>query len=212
MVTTAHDRRTELRERHRAAIVAAAQELIAERGGLSFSVDELAERADVARRTIFNHFTGLDDVLLTVCAKTLSVLVDDFLEVVAEVPVGVGGPAAMFDELAAAMRASDLPSTIVVALRVLQTNGSTRIPATDLAEAAFARVVERLLVEVGRRHPEVDALDAELLVNSLMHGVAVIAKRWTAARVGEPEDEAAAMWSALLEHLLRRTRPGYATG
>jgi TetR/AcrR family transcriptional regulator, regulator of autoinduction and epiphytic fitness len=209
VLPAALDRRAALKERHRGAILTAARELIAERGGPSFSVDELAARADVARRTVFNHFSGLDDVLLSVCEESLAVLVEDFLAVVADVPVGEGGPAAMVDELASAMRASDLPGAIVVALSVLQASGSSRIPATDLAEAAFARVVDRLLAEVARRHPEVDPLDAELLVSSLMHGVAVIARRWTAARVGRPHEDAAALWSALLDRLLHRTRSGY---
>ncbi|WP_377936279.1 TetR/AcrR family transcriptional regulator [Amnibacterium endophyticum] len=209
MLPIASDRRTALKLRHRAAILAAAAELVAERGGPSFSVDELAERADVARRTVFNHFAGLDDVLLTVCEETLAVLVEDFLATVAGVPVGDGSPAAMFDELAAAMRASDLPAAIIVVLSVLETTGTSRLPAVDLTEAAFARVVDRLVIEVGRRNPGVDPLDAELLVNSLMHGIAVIAKRWAVARVGRSDQEAAAEWALLLEHVLDRTRSGY---
>jgi TetR/AcrR family transcriptional regulator of autoinduction and epiphytic fitness len=64
-------------------------------------VDELAERADVARRTVFDHFAPVDDVLLAVCAETLAVVVDDFLDSVSRMRGSDGGRASMFDELAA---------------------------------------------------------------------------------------------------------------
>lgn len=203
------DRRLALKVRHRGAILDAARDLIAERGGPAFTVDDLAARADVARRTVFNHFSGLDDVLLSVCEDTLAVLVDDFLTTVAEVPVGDGSPAAMFDELAAALRASDLPSAIVTVVRVLDSTGSPRIPAVDLSEAAFARVADRLLAEVGRRNPGVDPLDAELLVTSVMHGIAVIARRWVADTGGRLDADSVAEWARLMERLLLRTRSGW---
>ncbi|MGW6228038.1 helix-turn-helix domain-containing protein, partial [Cellulosimicrobium cellulans] len=63
----ATDRRAALRARHRRAIVDAAASLMEENGGARFTVDELAARADVARRTIFNHFASLDDVVVEVC-------------------------------------------------------------------------------------------------------------------------------------------------
>lgn len=210
-MTLALNRHEALKVRHRAAILSAARDLVAERGGPSFSVDELAARADVARRTVFNHFAGLDDVLLSLCEEMLTTLVDEFLATVAGVPVGDGSPAAMFDELAAATRASDLPTAILNVLGVLQTDGTARPRAMDLSEAAFARVVERLLVEVGGRNPGVDPLDVELLVTSLMHGIAVIARRWAESAQARPDQDSRAEWSLLLERLLARLRSGYAS-
>jgi len=56
-MTLSIDRRAALKAKHRAAILQAARDLVDERGGRGFSVDELAARADVARRTVFNHFS-----------------------------------------------------------------------------------------------------------------------------------------------------------
>ena len=72
------DRRTELKARYRQAILDAADSLICERGKPQFSVDELAERADVSRRTVFNHFSSLDDVIMTTCTQVLRATVDEF--------------------------------------------------------------------------------------------------------------------------------------
>lgn len=68
-VTLTTDRRAALKAKHRAAILQAARDLVDERGGREFSVDDLAARADIARRTVFNHFASLDEVLLAVCEQ-----------------------------------------------------------------------------------------------------------------------------------------------
>jgi AcrR family transcriptional regulator len=206
---TTRDRRSELRARTRASILDSARALIAERSGPRFSVDELAERADVARRTVFNHFASVDDVLLAVCAETLAVVVDDFLDSVSRMRESDGSRASMFDELAAVMHASDLPTAIATMVQVTGGPAAADAHAADLAAAAFSRVEARLLLEVGRRHPAADPLDVELLVGSLMHGTSVIAKHWIARTAGRVDDASRAEWERLLSHLVHSLRSGY---
>ncbi|WP_432844168.1 TetR/AcrR family transcriptional regulator [Dactylosporangium sp. CA-092794] len=55
------DRRTRGRERRRDALYAAAATLFVERGFDNTTVDDIAERADVARATVFNHFRRKTD-------------------------------------------------------------------------------------------------------------------------------------------------------
>jgi AcrR family transcriptional regulator len=203
------DRRAELKARHRAAIIAAARELLEEQGSPTFSVDDLAARADVARRTVFNHFASLDDVLLTVCADVLAVVVDEFLASVERTPVGDGSRASMFDEIAAAVDESDLPTAIATIARIIGVPGESDERANALADAAFARVGGRLLDEVARRNPGVDPLDAELLVGSLMNGVAVIAKHWIVRTDAVLDDASRAEWKRLLGRLFDGVRSGY---
>jgi AcrR family transcriptional regulator len=209
MPSTAPDRRASLKARHRAAILSAARELIAERGGPTFSVDELALRADVARRTVFNHFTGLDAVLLAVCEDILEFLVEDFLTNVMSTPVGDGSRSAMFDELALGLRASDLPTAITAIVRITGNQQASKARTFRLEEAAFARVGDRLLAEVGRRNPAADPLDAELLVSSLMNGMSVIGHHWIAQTGGGTDAAVRAEWQRLLTRLLDSVRSGY---
>jgi AcrR family transcriptional regulator len=54
--TPPSDRRTRGRERRRDQVYAAAIELFIERGFDKTTMDDIAERADVARATVFNHF------------------------------------------------------------------------------------------------------------------------------------------------------------
>lgn len=100
-LTATPDRRAELKARYRRAILDAADSLIRERGNPQFSVDELAERADVSRRTVFNHFSSLDDVIMTTCARVLSATVDEFRAATASTPRGDGSRVDLFDEITA---------------------------------------------------------------------------------------------------------------
>lgn len=203
------DRRAALKARHREAIVAAARALVDERGGPTFTVDELAARADIARRTVFNHFASLDEVMLTVCEHALSDVIDDFLARIDRTPVGDGSRAAMFDEIAGAMRDGDLVTAISTMVRILGTPGEADARAEALTKSAFARVSGRLLGEVGRRHPGVDELDAELLVDSLMSGMVVIARRWIETTDGNTDAVGRAAWNVLLDRLVASVRNGY---
>lgn len=209
MTRSTLDRRAAQKAERRSALVAAARELIEERGGPFFGVDELAARADVSRRTVFNHFPSLDDLFLTVCEDALAVVVDDFLARIARTPLGDGSRSAMFDEIAAAMHDADLPAAIATILRILGGASSANDRKAPLTDAAFSRTSERLLAEVLRRHPTADALEAELLVESLMSGVVVIARHWVERTDGRLDDDARADWEDLLTRLLDSVRNGY---
>lgn len=207
--STAPDRRAALKERHRSAILAAAHDLVQERGGPRFNVDELAERADVARRTVFNHFASVDEVLLALSAEELEVIIDEFIAAVAASPVGDGSRASMFTELAEMLQHVDLPTVIASVVKVLGVEDADDARGRALTDVTFARAAERLLREVARRYPEADTLDTEVLVGSLMNGVVVIAKRWLEDSAGRTDPAARADWDRLLARLTDTIRSGY---
>ncbi|WP_433041661.1 TetR/AcrR family transcriptional regulator [Dactylosporangium sp. CS-033363] len=210
MVDHSSGRREALKARHRAAILAAARSLIDERDGAPFSVDELAERADVARRTVFNHFASLDDVLLTLGTEVISVLVADFLAEVAAAPVGAGSRASMFDELARLFRAADLAPAVVSVTKILGGRHDMDDPRKFmLTHTAFRRVAGALAPEVTRRYAGANPLDVELLVHSLMSGITVIAGRWIELTGATLDDASRAVWDELLTRLLDNIRNGY---
>lgn len=205
-------RRAALKARHRRAILDAAEELIAEQGSPGFSVDQLAQRADVSRRTVFNHFGSIDDVVLTVCAEALDDVVAKFRGAAAATAVGDGSRASMFEEIAQTLRSTDLPVAIVYFWRAFGGPGEPAPRQQQLIQDVFARVAGHLTVEVARRNPGADLLDVELLVTSLLNGVAVIAKHWITEVMptGEATGPAARRrWDDLLDRLLVSVRTGY---
>ncbi len=205
------DRRGALKARHRQAIVDAARRLIDARQGPRFSVDELAAEADLSRRTVFNHFESLDDVILAACTEILDAVVASFREA-ATGSARDGGPETVFEGIVHAVRSTDLPQLTAYLWRAL---GGAEAPAPRqqrFMQVALSRVADDLTVEVLRRTPSVDPLDAELLVSSLLHGVAIIARRWVAEFGGSTAPAARRAWDDLMDRLVSRLRTGYGAG
>jgi len=203
------DRRAELKARHREAILDAADALIRERGKPRFSVDELATRADVARRTVFNHFSSLDDVIMTTCTRVLSRAVDEFRAAAAEVPAARGSRVALFDEIVSVVRSMDLPTLVAYLWGVLADEGDDGRSQTAL-EGVFMRTTQQLSIELADRS-ELDEFDVAVLVGSLMNGVAIVARHWMLQTGATLDPASRRLWDELLDRLIADVRHGYAS-
>ncbi len=205
----APDRRAAHKARHRQAILDAADELIRERGKPQFSVDELAERADVARRTVFNHFASLDEVVMTACTRVVSEAVGELRAATAATPAIDGSPASLFTEITTAVRGIDLPTVIAYLWRVLADecdDGKSSYALLDV----FARATEQISIETVRRSVELDELEVEILVSSVMNGIAVVAEHWIKLTGAALDAPSRAIWNELLDRLIGIMRAGYA--
>ena len=198
------DRRAELKARHREAILDAADSLILDRGKARFSVDELAERADIARRTVFNHFSSLDDVIMTSCTRTLNRAVDEFLTVASVTPSSHGSRVHLFDEVTTAMKAMDLPGLVSYFFGLLD-GDDTR---TQNADGVFLRSTEDLTVELARRSG-VDEFEVSILVSTLMNGIAVVARHWMIQSGGTLDLASRSLWDSVLDRFIAIVRDGY---
>jgi AcrR family transcriptional regulator len=198
------DRRAELKARHREAILDAADSLILERGEARFSVDELADRADIARRTVFNHFSSLDDVIMTSCTRTLSRAIDDFLAAASVTPSSHGSRVVLFAEVTTAIRDMDLPSLVTYFFGLLDGDDAR----TQNADSVFMRSTEDLAVELVRRSG-VDEFEVAILVSTLMNGIAVVARQWMIQTGGTLDAASRSLWDSLLDRFIRIVRDGY---
>lgn len=203
------DRRAALKARHRRAILDAARALINEGSAARFSVNQLADRADVSRRTIFNHFSSIDDVVTTACTEMLGAVIDNFRELVSATPIVPGSRTSMFEAVVAALRATDVPSTIAFLWQALGGFGADDPRPQQIFQATFSRTTTDLARELAERNAERDPLEAELLVSSLMHGTEVIAQHWLAATGAAIDEAARTLWIELLDRLIETIRTGY---
>ncbi|GGC18143.1 TetR/AcrR family transcriptional regulator [Cellulomonas carbonis] len=206
----ATDRRAALKDRHRRAIVAAAAALMEEADGVRFTVDQLAERADVARRTVFNHFASLDEVVAAVSADVLDPVLDALVAGMTSAPTG--DAASMFDDLAAVLRATDLVTPMAWLTRALGPVEDESPVRAGLLLRGFSDLGERMTAALAARHPDADALDVHLLVGSLMSGLVVLHRHWWAATAAADDDASRRTWADLLERLLDTVRTGYRAG
>lgn len=211
MPLTQIDRRQALKEQRSAAILRAAQKLIAERGGLRFSVDELAERAGVARRTVFNHFRSLDGVILTLCEGELEEVVDILVSEVDHMKECEHSRAALFDQIAHAIDKARMPEAIAKISALIGPSTTTfgDEKAHHLTRAAYERLSERVLDELTQIYPEIERLDVELLVSSLINGMVVIATHWAEQTGTRLTPESKALWNDLVAKLVDSVRNGY---
>ena len=208
---SAPDRRAALKERHRQAIIGAAASLMAEHGALGFTVDDLAARADVSRRTVFNHFAAVDDIVAAVCADVLSGVVDSVVAQVSAAPAAGGSTSAVFDEVAHALRTTDLVTPMAYLTRTLGPPDEQSTWRAALMLRSFHEVNERFASAMAARHPHVDVLDVQLLVNSLMSGLMMLYGHWFALTGAVDDGPARRVWAALVDRLVETVRHGYGT-
>ncbi|MCC9173884.1 TetR/AcrR family transcriptional regulator [Arthrobacter sp. zg-Y179] len=209
MLTTlpVEDRRKALKSRHRQEIVAAAAALMDERQATDFTVDELAQRADVSRRTVFNHFASVNDIVSEVCSDVLSAAVASLTAV----PTSDVGRPAVLDEIAEAFRNADLVAPMAYLNRVLG-DGGPAVTAHPMALRAFTELSERLSAVMLSRHPEADKLSVHLLVGALTSGLGVLYHHWHCATGAVDTPQSRRSWAQMLDQLLDTVRTGHAAG
>ncbi|SFB21775.1 transcriptional regulator, TetR family [Nocardioides alpinus] len=215
--STPSDRRSHLRGQRHAAIVEAARALATEHGADGFTVEGVATVAGVSRRTVFNHFSGIDQLLVAVCEQIFTEVTVELLESLdrgtASLPQGAAGSRAALDALCESTRSVDLPAAIATVHRVLGRPDPADERADTIARTALEHVVGRLRERLVARAPGVDALDLELTLTLLTSGLAAIGQRWVEDHHDLPTDvptSARTDWDHLLDRLLHRLRTGYA--
>ena len=211
------DGRAALREQRHRAILDAARTLAAEHGADGFTIDRVAALASVSRRTVFNHFAGLDQLLVAVCEQILAEVTSDLLAGVdcgtAHLPSGEDNGRAALDAVCEATRGVDLPTAIVAITQVLGGPDVADERADGISRTAFELVAGRLRERLARRAPDLDPLDLELTLTMLSTGLSAIARHWIDAHPHLTPDlppDARADWDRLLDRLLLRLRVGHA--
>ncbi|WP_210439443.1 TetR/AcrR family transcriptional regulator [Nocardioides xinjiangensis] len=213
----APDGRSAVREEHGRALVDAARALASERGARGFTIDQVAALAGVSRRTVFNHFGGIEQLLVAVCDQVLAEATADLLAAVdrltGDLPTGTAGGRAALDALVEATREVDLATAIVTIHRVLGAPAAGDERAAAISRRAFEHVGGRLRGRLLDRAPHLDPLDLELTLTLLTNGLTLLAGHWLAQHPDLTADVPAvarADWDRLVDRLLHRLRVGHA--
>ncbi|MFE1099460.1 TetR/AcrR family transcriptional regulator [Nocardiopsis alba] len=208
--SSAPDRREALKARHRRAIIDAAWELILEVGGTDFTVDRLAERADVSRRTVFNHFKTVDDIIVEVFGRMLGVVLDN-VDANLAASAGEGDTeTAMFDRVAAALRATDLVTPIRELTRLFDSGGGRTDPRRAvLLERTITDLGTRIAITTLRHHPRADPLEVDLMCGALVGGALAVVRHWEEATGGVDTAESRLLWDRLLGRMIHTYRDGF---
>lgn len=204
---TAVDRRTEIKAKHRQSIIDAASTIMRQRLTSEFSVDELALAADVSRRTVFNHFASIDDVVIEACGNELAEVVEHLASIS---PAPAGAKVPIFDDLAETFRQADLITPMVYLTKVLGSDDPQLTPRqAQMSGRAFTEINERLGRELHSRHPDTDPLEVGLLVSTMTNGLLVIYLHWMSDCGAVDSPESRNLWSQLVERLISSLRTGF---
>ncbi|MFV0259436.1 MAG: TetR family transcriptional regulator [Acidimicrobiales bacterium] len=173
-------RRERKRRSTRAAIVEAAFDLFEAHGYNQTSIDDITERADVARRTFFRHFPGKDAVLLPDF--------DDYLATVthrlAQAPEPLTLPT-VFDAFVEAAPVIDAKAAVMI-----RSSAIIAANQVDVGRSAWRRLsssrleVAGMIAAVGGLPPDDDRVLAAATL--LLHLVESAVTRWITATPDQP--------------------------
>ncbi|MDR0625741.1 MAG: TetR/AcrR family transcriptional regulator [Bifidobacteriaceae bacterium] len=195
-----------LKERRRARIIVAAAELLDEREGAGFTVEEVATRAEVSRRTVFNYFASIDDLVVAVGADMLGGLVDNLR---LELPAGASGsPAEVLPDAVAAVLAPSRTSGLAAAPASAAdpeqtTNGdSSHYWNADLPESDDIALRAAVFADIAGALESVDLVAPMIRLTRALGGVGP-----SDQRVAATVQEAMARITVQLSGELRRRHP-----
>ncbi|MDR1392605.1 MAG: TetR family transcriptional regulator [Bifidobacteriaceae bacterium] len=205
------------KERRRARILRAAADLLDQRGFGNITMDDVATAADVSRRTVFNYFPSVDDLVVAVGVDWLRDLIEQ-LRLASPAQSQVAPPprqdlrqdsaAAVFWDLAQALRSTDLVAPIVRLSRSLGGVGTGDPRVAAAVQHAILRLTGQLADQSRLRHPEADRLTVDLVVAGLISGATVIYDHWARSTGAVDTPESRQTWAALVEFLIERTAAG----
>ncbi|MHA7283495.1 TetR family transcriptional regulator [Arthrobacter sp. TMS2-4] len=168
----------------RRAIADAAFDLALSVGPGSFTVDQIAERAGVSRRTFFNYFPSAEDAL--------TVRTDGFLDLALEVFGRMPQDEPLFDSIIRAFTETTRMEGLSLhgaLFRMAGTNPDLLRAQLHAWERAEARIVEGLRLRLG---PDASELYLTALVGSVLSCTKAAMRDWAAmapASAGDPGQE-----------------------
>ncbi len=205
---TVIDRRSARKRDHHAALINAAISLLEDNGGERFTVDQLAERAGVSRRTVFNHFESLDDALAQAGSTVLSAVLDDLLHT-AHRRLGHSHEDSMVADLTTFLTTSDLVTPLAYLTRILGGYAPEEPWRVALMHQSVTRVALTMGNAMAERYPDVERLRIDLFMASIAGGLVTIYEHWHRATGALDTPDSRQVWDAMLANLVSSVRHGH---
>ncbi|WP_182353369.1 TetR family transcriptional regulator [Flaviflexus huanghaiensis] len=185
-----------VKEKNRRAIIAAAGELATSRGIGNFTAAELADRAGVSRRSIFNHFPSTADAV----HAYLTARIDPILGHLAALNLGsVDDLIHSAVEILQGDEAFAIISHIGEVLSRDQQKSDTVLWASDLVDQVACQ-----LGEVIGHAMDIDPIDIHFVSNAIISAVQTAHAIWLSR-----DDPSRARWNSLVARALELIRTGH---
>ncbi|MFI8596402.1 TetR/AcrR family transcriptional regulator [Rothia koreensis] len=164
------DRRSLVRAQNRDAIASAAADLVLRVGPSRLTVDELADRAGVSRRTVFNHFSSIEEAAFARVNDNFDRLVEDFA------PDSAGTPETMSTSVSQALTEFVLRADVLEVIRDSVATAGRMVDRQGMdtwGQASIERMIHRLVAIVESLYPQAPAMHIHILCRVLVQTICV---------------------------------------
>jgi len=141
------ERRQEEKERRRAEILDAAEEVTAAAGWDELTMDQVARRARLSRALLYVYFKDKADLMYGICGRGMVLLRERFTEAVARSPRGLDQVIALGRAYIAFSEAHPVYFDIMARCQLREVSGGD-VPANELAVEAAGDEMTALIVRV----------------------------------------------------------------
>ena len=159
-----------MRAQNRDAIASAAADLVLRVGPSRLTVDELADRAGVSRRTVFNHFSSIEEAAFARVNDNFDRLVEDFA------PDSAGTPETMSTSVSQALREFVLRADVLEVIRDSVATAGRMVDRQGMdtwGQASIERMIHRLVAIVESLYPQAPAMHIHILCRVLVQTICV---------------------------------------
>lgn len=159
-----------MRAQNRDAIASAAADLVLRVGPSRLTVDELADRAGVSRRTVFNHFSSIEEAAFARVNDNFDRLVEDFA------PDSAGTPETMSTSVSQALTEFVLRADVLEVIRDSVATAGRMVDRQGMdtwGQASIERMIHRLVAIVESLYPQAPAMHIHILCRVLVQTICV---------------------------------------
>jgi len=172
-------RRERKRRETRARIADSAMALFQEKGFSSVTVDEIAEAADVSKRTFFDYFPAKEDVVIAWQDK----FVEPLAEAVTAGPKGETPTECVERAMLEALARTATPEAFEVDALI---RGTPALAARN--QRKYVHLEDRLFEALRARYPRENTLGLNLLSMIVVGALRIGAEEWQATQGLKPDD------------------------
>lgn len=159
-----------MRAQNRDAIASAAADLVLRVGPSRLTVDELADRAGVSRRTVFNHFSSIEEAAFARVNDNFDRLVEGFA------PDFAGTPETMSTSVSQALTEFVLRADVLEVIRDSVATAGRMVDRQGMdtwGQASIERMIHRLVAIVESLYPQAPAMHIHILCRVLVQTICV---------------------------------------
>jgi len=195
-----------IRAQRRQILIEAASDVLLARGRTRFRIEDVADRAGMSRRTVYNYFPTVRSLVIESAAELYGDLVEN-LRVLPPADADIASGEAVLEDLISVIDRTDLARISAETNHVFDGLRSEAVAAGALDVVTV--LSEDLSAEFARRYPGYDTVEKDVIIASVLSGLAVLLLQWSAERAGTRSARSTRQWERVQRRFVDHMRTGH---